>query len=544
MKKKLVALALSILMVLSIFAGCGSGATEPISADPNNTKPASDGASSAETGGQALPSSADRTDVVIAVAQEPTGFFCQDKDITTNQAKDSPVLFNIYENLVWLDENGVCQPWVATEWSMSEDGLTYDFTIRDDVTFSNGDKLTAEDVAFTANLCLEKNPTLAGNLLINLEKAEALDDTHVRFTLKAPFGAFVTEMSTRAVFLINKRYYEEVGPAGYNENPVGTGAYTLESRVSGQEIVLKARDDYWGGKPAIETITIRPISNVATQFISLKTGDIDVINIADVASCKELAPDDIATWFSAPSAARMVMTFNDTPGGSRPCNDKNLRLAIMNAINKDDILYACADGEGYPLDIEAPSGYSGCPDAGSVPVITQDIEKAKEYLAASSYNGAEPIKILCLAGTAQETAAQVIQGSLYEIGLTNVEVVATDTGNFYAAQTSGDYDFVLAVTSSSLNDISSLNTQYKIQSTMGPRYSRGEELHQLCLDADVETDPQARKDIWAKILTISIEEGYGMGLYSANSVMALNKNLEGVTLNPNNAWRVMGWSWK
>lgn len=60
MKKKLVALALSILMVLSVFAGCGSGATEPISADPNNTKPAFDGASSAETGGQALPSSADR----------------------------------------------------------------------------------------------------------------------------------------------------------------------------------------------------------------------------------------------------------------------------------------------------------------------------------------------------------------------------------------------------------------------------------------------------------------------------------------------------
>lgn len=530
MKKRLFALAMAVLMVCSMLVGCGSK-------DPGNS------ADTATPAAEGIPSSADRTDVIIAVAQEPTGFFCQDKDISTNQAKDSPVLFNIYENLVWLDENGVCQPWVATEWTMSDDGLTYDFTIRDDVTFSNGDKLTAEDVAFTANLCLEKNPTLAGNLLINLEKAEALDDTHVRFTLRAPFGAFVTEMSTRAVFLIDKSYYEEVGPQGYNEKPVGTGPYVMESRVSGQEVVLKARDDYWGGKPAIETVIIRPISNVATQFISLKTGDIDVINIADVASCKEIAPDDIATWISSPSAARLTIGFNVTPGGARASNDKNLRLAILHAINKDDVLYACAEGEGAILEMEAPSGYSGCPNPGSVPVINQDIEKAKEYLAASSYNG-ETIKIICLAGTAQETAAQVIQGSLYEIGLTNVEVSATDTGNFYAASNSGDFDLSISVTSSSLNDISSLNTQYKIQGTTGPRYEKAEELDALCKAADIETDPEARKDIWAQILTTSIEEGYGMGLYSANSVMALHKNLEGVTLNPNNAWRCVNWSWK
>ncbi len=543
MKRRLFTVALAVIMAAFSLQGCGSSSSNQNTESTDSTGNESESQNSSTEDGTELPSSADRTDVIIATSQEPTAFFCQDGDITTNQAKDSPVLFNIYENLVWLDENGVCQPWVATEWTMSDDGLTYDFTIRDDVTFSNGEKLTAEDVAFTLNLCRDENPSLAGNLLINFENAEAIDETHVRFTLSAPFEAFVTELSTRAAFLINKSYYEEVGPEGYNENPVGTGAYVMESRISGQEIVLRARDDYWGGKPAIDTVIIRPISNVATQFISLKTGDIDVINVADVASCKEIADTDIATWFSAPSAARMTLNFNDSPGGNRPGNNKNLRLAIMHAINRDDILYACADGEGYVLDIECPSGYTGCPDEGTVPVIQQDLDKAREYLEASGYNG-ETIRIICLSGTAQEIAAQVVQGQLYEIGLTNVEVSATDTGTYTAASTAGDYDIIIQVTSSSLNDVSSLNTQYKIQDYKGPTYTRAEELDELCKAADVEIDPEARKAIWSQILTIATEEGYGMGLYSANSVMALHKNLEGVTLNPNNAWRCMDWSWK
>ena len=89
----------------------------------------------------------DKKTVVIATAQEPTVFFCQDQNYASNQAKDSPVLFQIYECLLWMDEEGVCQPWLATGYEMSEDGLEYVFTLRDDVYFHNGEKMTAEDVA-------------------------------------------------------------------------------------------------------------------------------------------------------------------------------------------------------------------------------------------------------------------------------------------------------------------------------------------------------------------------------------------------------------
>ncbi len=537
MIKKCFAILLAVMMVLSLLTAC-SGKT---STDTANGTTEAANTSDSSTSSSGTSSSEGRTDVIIATAQEPTVFFCQDSNFSSNQAKDSPVLFQIYENLTWMSEDGTLEPWVATEWESNEDGTEWTFTLRDDVYFSNGDKLTAEDAAFSFNLCLETNPALAGNLLINLDHAEAIDDTHVKFYLTAPFAGFVAETSTRVGFLIDKSYYDEVGAEGYNNAPIGTGAYTLKSRVSGQEIILEANENYWGGAPAIKTIKILPISNVSTQFISLKSGDIDVINIADVASCQQLPENGDVTWFTVPSAARLCMTFNDQPGGTRWSNNKDFRKAVQYAVNKEDILIGSNSGVGTILDIDPPASYAGCPDAGTYNVIEQDLDKAKEYLDASGYNG-ETVKVICMAGTQQEKVANILQGQLMAIGI-NAEISATDSGTYYAAQgTTLDYDMNIWVTSSSLNDISSCNTQYLTQK-YGPIMTRQDETDALCLKANEEGDPEARKAIFLELMNIVQEEAYTVPFYNSDSVMALSKNLNGVTLNPNNAWRVMNWSW-
>jgi ABC-type transport system substrate-binding protein len=140
-------------------------------------------------------------------------------------------------------------------------------------------------------------------------------------------------------------------------------------------------------------------------------------------------------------------------------------------------------------------------------------------------------------------AAQIIQGQLMEVGI-NVEIVATDTGNYTASSQSGNYDMMIAMTSSSLYDVSSTNTEYRIQDTTGPIWPLADELDALCAKANVEVDPDARKALTAEVYTIVQENAYTVGLYGSESTMAYNKNLEGITLNPNNAWRVYNWSWK
>lgn len=486
----------------------------------------------------------DNKTVVIATAQEPTVFFCQDSEFPSNQAKDSPVLFQIYECLLWMDENGELQPWLATGYEMSSDGLEYVFTLRDDVYFHNGEKMTAEDVAFTYTLGMEKNQPLRVNLLINLQSCEVVDENRVKFTLSAPFAGFPSETSARIGFIINKKYYEEVGSAGYNSAPVGTGPYVFSNRVSGQEIVLKAFDKYWDGVASIENVIIKPINNISTQFISLRSGDLDVINIADVASSKRLTEKDNAIWISVPSAMRVSMYFNMRPGLNRITEDENLRQAILRAINKDDIVYSVLSDEGVALDLDIVPGYTGAPDPGTYPIVPYDVELAKEYLAKSNYKG-EPLRLICQAGTNYEKSAQIIQGALLPLGI-NVEIVATDTGTYTAASLAGEFELSINGTSSSLYDLSSCNTQYRIQSTTGPAFPGefSKILDDLAARANVAIDPEERKAIAAEMFTISVENAFSVPLYNSTSTMAFNKNLTGITLNPNNAWRVDSWSWK
>ena len=488
----------------------------------------------------------DKKTVVIATAQEPTVFFCQDQEFSSNQAKDSPVLFQIYECLLWMDEQGVCQPWLATGYEMSADGMEYVFTLRDDVYFHNNEKMTAKDVAFTYKLCMEKNKTLTTNLLINLKDVEVLDDTHVKFILTAPFAGFPAETSARVGFIINEKYYNEVGSAGYNDAPVGTGPYTFVNRVTGQEVVLKAFDQYWAGKASIENIILRPINNISTQFISLRTGDIDVINSADVASCLQLTERDPLVWISIPSAMRVNMFFNVRPGSGSPLeNDENLRKAIVTAVNKQDLIVGVLHGEGAPLDMSCMPAYTGAPDAGTyTPAMSFDVEKAKEYLAASNYKGQE-LRIICQAGTNYDKAAQIIQGHLMAVGI-KAAVVATDSGTYTASSLAGDFEMSINGTSSSLFDWSSCNTEYRIQAQIGPAYPGEftEKLDKLSADANVAVDISERKAITAQIISIANENAFICPLYNATSTMAFNNELEGITLNPNNAWRVYNWNWK
>ena len=164
-------------------------------------------------------------------------------------------------------------------------------------------------------------------------------------------------LCTQMGVIISKDYYEEVGgAAGYAAHPIGTGAYKFVSRTSGEKIVLEANEDYWAGAPAIKNVTITIIGNISTQFISLESGDADVVINADWA--KDYIREDL-----------------------------NLRMAIQSAIRKEDLLAGVLYGYGKILDIDVVTGFPTSPEAGSYTVIPYDQEAAKKYLADSNYDG-------------------------------------------------------------------------------------------------------------------------------------------------------------
>lgn len=486
---------------------------------------------------------AEKDSVVIATSSEPTAMFTQDATYGSSMAKDSPVLFNVHAYLCWLNENGEVVPWVAKDWSCSEDGLTWTFHLRDDVYFHNGDKLTAEDVAFSYNLALEKNAALSANLLINLESAEVIDEYTVAFHLSAPFDGFPAETTSRSGCLINKKYYEEVGSEGYQAAPIGCGAYKFISRVSGQEIKMEAFDKYFLGEPDIKNVTVRIIQSVATSFISLRSGDVDVVNLADIASCKQLKEKDNATYITQPSTNRIYLKLNTCINGDSALKDNlNLRRAIQYGINKEECILGAMSGAASVIDCSAPYFFNGAPDEGTFLKIDFDAAKAKEFLDASGYNG-EHLRLFAVSGTTEEKCAQIIQGELLELGI-NIDINGVDTGTYKSIdQNHSGWDLKIGSTTGSLCDVSTLNSFYMLKDYWGPISERQDEMQELCEQANVLVG-QARKDAIAKLVNIVNEEALDVYIMCKDSCIAFNKDLQGMVLNTNGTWRIADWSWK
>ena len=191
-----------------------------------------------------------RTDITIGFGAEPISFdFTQEDGVAIPEA----LLVNVYEGLVAVDDAGEIVPALASEWTVSDDGTVYDFTLNEGVTFSNGDEFTADDVKFS----LERVQSDAWSISLKsgmdiVDSVEVVDDSHARVTLSAPSNSWLYTMTTRVGAM-----FSETGVDNLAEDPVGTGPYDVSDRTPGESITLTRRDDYWGEAPALETVTLR-----------------------------------------------------------------------------------------------------------------------------------------------------------------------------------------------------------------------------------------------------------------------------------------------
>ena len=167
-------------------------------------------------------------------------------------------------------------PSLAESWTQSKDGLVWEFVLRKNVRFHNGDPVTAEDVKFS----FERYRGTAAKLLHDKVAAvEAIDPLVVRFKLKKPWPDFLTfyaTPATGAAWVVPKKYVEKVGDEGFKKAPVGAGPYKFVAFKPGVELVLEAYEGYWRKAPGIKTLVLRVIPDEATRLAALKRGEVDI----------------------------------------------------------------------------------------------------------------------------------------------------------------------------------------------------------------------------------------------------------------------------
>ena len=273
-------------------------------------------------------------------------------------------------------------PSLAESYTQSKDGLTWEFVLRKNVRFHNGEPVTAEDVKFS----FERYRGTAAKLLHDKVAAvEVADPLRVRFKLKKPWSDFLTfyaTPATGAAWVVPKKYLEKVGDEGFKKAPVGAGPYKFVSFKPGVELTLEAHEGYWRKAPNVKTLLLRVIPDEATRLAALKRGEIDIAYSITGPLAEELkrSPGLGLKPTYMPFTSWLVPVEQWDP--KSPWHDKRVRQAANLALDRDAINQASYLGLSKVTASIVPHqmDYFWQP-----PAPRYDVAQAKKLLAEAGY---------------------------------------------------------------------------------------------------------------------------------------------------------------
>ncbi len=271
------------------------------------------------------------------------------------------VLYALHDGLVKPMPGGINTPSLAESWTVSKDGITYEFVLRKGAKFHNGDPVTAEDVKFSYE---RYKGSGAGLLREKVKDVQVVAPNRVRFVLKEAwpdFMSFYGTSATGAGWIVPKKYVEKVGDDGFKKSPVGAGPYKFVSFNPGVELVLEAFPEYWRKAPSVKRLVMRSIPDEATRAASVRTGEVDIAYLFTGPTAEQLrrAP---GMKVVAPLVYGVYwLDFLDQWDPKSPWHDRRVRLAASLAIDRPALNQAEMLGMGKRSILVAPSSSSPKP---------------------------------------------------------------------------------------------------------------------------------------------------------------------------------------
>ncbi len=355
MKKKLLALFLALVMVGAVLPGCGDGSKDP-GGQGNNGK-----TGEPVKGGE----------ITIGIAQD------LDDSLDPHQtvaAGTREVLFNIFEGLVKPNSDGEMIPAVAEKYTLSEDGTTYTFTLREGVKFHNGQTVTAEDVVYSINRCAavpegQEKPLVAAFSAV--KSVEALDEKTVAVTIAQRDLEFISYMTAAII------------PADYENQdtaPVGTGPFRFVSRTPQQDFVMERFEDYWGAPAWLDKVTYIICENADALVMNLNGGSIDLCAHLTSAQASQLNQN-----FQVLEGTMNLVQAIYLNNQAKPFDNQLVRQALCYAIDRQGIMDMVADGHGTAVGSSIYPAFTKYFLPELVDKYPHDVAKAKELLAQAGY---------------------------------------------------------------------------------------------------------------------------------------------------------------
>ncbi|PVH30229.1 ABC transporter substrate-binding protein [Pararhodobacter oceanensis] len=429
----------------------------------------------------------------------------------------------MFDGLLAYDFGMVAKPQLATDWQMSDDGLRITFNLREGVTWHDGEPFTAHDVAFTFMEVLKVHHGRGRTTFGDLLAVETPDDLTAIFVLETPNPAMMRALDSRESPILPAHIYEGTdildNPA--NTAPIGTGPFKLAEYEIGSYVVLVKNPDYWEeGYPLLDRMVIQYVPDSATRAAMLESGQADAVFLnmipaQDIVRLDE-QPDftmDTRGFEGMPSAQQMDFNL-DNP----ILANVMVRHAIAHAIDPEwitqNVWYGLGTAGKTPLHVDQVEYYT----TEGVPEYPYDLDRANELLDEAGYprgdNGTRFELMLDPSpwGTESITASAYVREQLRQVGI-DVTVRTQDFGVFVTTVwTDRAHDLVLYTVNLGVDPTIGTQRFYWSESyrpgsafTNGAHYMNPE-VDALLEAAQVETDPQARRDQYAEFQRIVMRD--------------------------------------
>ncbi len=323
------------------------------------------------------------------------------------------LLYGLHDALVKARPDNKQAPCLAESFSASEDGLTYDFVLRRNATFHNGDPVTSDDVMFSFERYRGASQSL---LKQRVAAVETPDAQHVRFKLKEPWPDFMTFYAgvSGAAWIVPRKYVMAVGDEAFKKAPIGAGPYRLASFTPGVELVLEAFDGYWRRTPPVKRLVMKVIPEEATRLAALKRGEIDIAYSIRGELAGELLQTPGLTLKPVVVQGVFCIYFVDQWDPKSPWHDVRVRRAANLAIDRKTI------NEALTMGYSHITGSPFVPDMYEFywqpPAPAYDPAQAKQLLADAGYpNGFDAGAYNC--DSSYSNLGEAVVNNLAEVGI-------------------------------------------------------------------------------------------------------------------------------
>jgi peptide/nickel transport system substrate-binding protein len=346
----------------------------------------------------------------------------------------------VYEGLVLAGLQGEIEPALASEWTVSEDLLTYDFTLREGVSFSDGTPLTADDVVFSFERLKAAGLPYAQDRFASLASVTEIDEQNVRFTLSQPDAGFLLNLGSPFLVgsaILNREWTESHDPKA---EMMGTGPFVMTAYEPNTQLVLERNESYWDADEAagVADLTIRYMPEQSAQIAGLRSGQIDLI-FPSAESNVQLREDPAIETVNVTSTNTLRLNINT---GRPPFDDVDVRRAISLAINREEIVEGAFLGEAVP-SAQVPPSYDWAFAPDELTYQQHDPEQAKELLAAAGYPDGFDVTLNHLAGyaTYMDRFSVLLKDQLAEVGII-VNIEANQNAVWLDKQNKADYEIM------------------------------------------------------------------------------------------------------